>query len=61
MSKELAKTGATLLAVELDHGMAGLVGSEMKEFPNFYLMEADILASKSVINPEVLNRLREMI
>ncbi len=60
LSKELAKTGATLLAVELDHGMAGLVGAEMKGFPNFYLMEADILASKSEINPEVLNRLREM-
>ncbi len=60
LSKELAKTGATLIAVELDHGMAGLVQAEMKEFPNFFLIEADILAGKSTINPEVIARLHEM-
>lgn len=60
LSKELAKTGATLLACELDHGMAGIVLDEMKDFPNFFLMEADILASKSEINPEVTARLKEM-
>ncbi len=60
LSKELAKAGATILAVELDHGMAGLVADEMKDFPNFFLMEADILARKAEINPDVLERLREM-
>ncbi len=60
LSKELARAGATILAVELDHGMAGLVADEMKDFPNFFLMEADILARKAEINPEVLDRLREM-
>ncbi len=60
LSKELAKAGATILAVELDHGMAGLVADEMKNFPNFFLMEADILARKAEINPDVLERLREM-
>ena len=60
LSRELARTGATILAVELDQGMAGLVRREMKDFPNFYLMEADILARKAEINPDVLQRLQEM-
>lgn len=60
LSKELASTGATVFAVELDHGMAGIAKAEMAEFPNFFLMEADILAGKSSINTDVLARLREM-
>ena len=60
LSKELASTGATVFAVELDQGMAGIARAEMKEFPNFFIMEADILKGKSAINPEVLDRLKEM-
>lgn len=60
LSKELAATGATVLACELDKGMANIVKDEMKSYPNFILMEGDILESKTVNNKEVMDRLREM-
>lgn len=61
LSQELASTGATVFAVEIDRGMAQLARNCMKDFPNFFLMEADILAAKSLINPDVIKRLEEML
>lgn len=61
LTRELAESGATILAVELDHGMAKVVRSEMENYPNFFLLEADILAGKSEINPEVIARLEKML
>lgn len=61
LSRELAATGATVLAIELDRGMAMIAREEMAEFPNFFLIEGDILAGKSGINAEVLARLQEML
>ncbi len=61
LTRELAETGATVIACELDHGMAKVVSSEMEDFPNFFLIEADILSGKNDINPEVINRVTEML
>lgn len=61
LSHELAESGATVLAIEIDRGMAMLARNAMKDYPNFFLMEGDILAGKSGINPDVLKRLEEML
>ena len=60
LSEELAATGATICAVEYDHGMARIARAQMKEYPNFFLMEGDILAGKNGINPLALEKIREM-
>lgn len=61
LSEELAATSATILAVEFDHGMAKIARGVMKDYPNFFLIEADILAGKNNVNPEVLEKLAEML
>lgn len=54
LTKELAQSGAKVLACELDRGLAQVVREEMAEFPDFSLIEGDILAGKSSLNAEVL-------
>lgn len=61
LSHELAETGATVLAVEIDRGMAMLARAAMKDYPNFFLIESDILDGKSGISPVVLARIQEML
>lgn len=61
LSTELAASGATVLAVEIDRGMAVIARAAMKDYPNFFLIESDILAGKSEISPVVLQRLQEML
>lgn len=54
LTLELAKSGARVLAVEVDRGMAGVVREVMADYPDFSLVEGDILAGKSALNPEAL-------
>lgn len=61
LTSELLPTGATVLAVELDHGLAQLVRGEFADAPNLILMEGDILAGKNEINPDVLARLQAIL
>lgn len=61
LSQELAPTGATILACEFDHKLAAVARDVMKEYPNFILIEGDILAGKNRINPEVLERLEALV
>jgi 16S rRNA (adenine1518-N6/adenine1519-N6)-dimethyltransferase len=53
----LAGTGASVLAVEIDAALAGLVREETADCPNVELLEGDILAGKHALNPEALDRL----
>lgn len=59
LSRELARAGAEVLAVELDRGLAAVARAEMAGFPNFSLIEGDVLAGKSALNPEALAALAE--
>ncbi len=61
LSGELLRQGAAVLGVEIDRRLIEIVREETAAFPGMILMLADILASKSVINPEVMARLRELL
>ncbi|MHC4884229.1 MAG: 16S rRNA (adenine(1518)-N(6)/adenine(1519)-N(6))-dimethyltransferase RsmA [Planctomycetota bacterium] len=61
LSETIAATGARLLCVELDHGMAGVVGEVTAEAENVEILEADILRNKNAINPEVLGRVGKIL
>lgn len=61
LTAELLPTGATVVAIELDHGLATLLHAEFAEAPNLILMEGDILAGKNEVNPDVLARLQSVL
>ena len=50
----MAGRGARVLAVEVDPGMAALATEAIGAFPNARVLNADALASKHAVQPEVL-------
>ncbi len=61
LTELLLETGACVIAVELDRGLAELLRGRLGRRENFTLIEADILAHKHEINPEVLRLLSENV
>ncbi|MFH0911276.1 MAG: 16S rRNA (adenine(1518)-N(6)/adenine(1519)-N(6))-dimethyltransferase RsmA [Planctomycetota bacterium] len=61
LSREIARSGAGLLAVEIDPKLARLVREETAPFPQVLVLEADILLRKNRLRPEVLARLSALI
>lgn len=61
LTRYIAKSGSIVLAVELDRGLLPLAQEETKNLPNVFFMQGDILAGKNAINPEVLQKLDEML
>ena len=60
LTDELLEAGATILAVEIDHGLFRLLSQRYADQPRVKLMRADVLASKHHINEEVLAAAREL-
>jgi 16S rRNA (adenine1518-N6/adenine1519-N6)-dimethyltransferase len=54
----MARRGASVVAVEIDPGMAALTAEAVAGMPNVRVLNADALAGKSTINPEVLDNVR---
>src|SRR3954447_13570076 len=54
----MARRGAAVVAVEIDPGMAALTADAVTGMPNVRVLNVDALASKSRLNPEVLDNLR---
>lgn len=61
LTATLAATGARVLAVEYDRKLAALVREETAALPNVEILEADILAGKRRLNPDVLARLDALL
>ncbi len=62
LSTELLQTGAQVIGVEFDHKMAELLRGEIvPKFPNFTLIEADILQGKNQINEQVLDAVSQRL
>lgn len=60
LTAAMAPSGCAILGVELDKKLIELAREETRDFPNVVLMQADILAAKTVINPAVLEKLLEL-
>jgi 16S rRNA (adenine1518-N6/adenine1519-N6)-dimethyltransferase len=54
----MAARGATVVAVEIDPAMAALTAEAVAGMPNVRVLNADALAGKSTINPDVLDNVR---
>lgn len=61
LTRRLAKTGALVLAVEIDKGLLPLAAEETKGLPNVIYHLGDILAGKNALNPEAMDRLAELL
>ena len=59
LSVHLAHAGARLLCVEIDPRLAPIARGFLAPYPDAEVIEADVLASKSALAPEVLARLPE--
>lgn len=58
MTAVMAERAAAVVAVEIDPAMAQLTREAVTGFSNVRVLEADALASKHLINPEILNSIR---
>ena len=56
----LLEAGATVLAVEIDHGLMRLLEQRYANHPRLRLLRADVLAGKHQIEPQVLAAAREL-
>ncbi len=54
----MASLGAVVVAVDIDPAMAKLAGEATAEFPNVRVLNADALARKHKLNPDVLDNVR---
>lgn len=61
LTKRLGLSGALVLGVELDHGLLPVAQEETAGLPNVFYLRADILAGKNRINPEVTDKLEELL
>jgi 16S rRNA (adenine1518-N6/adenine1519-N6)-dimethyltransferase len=57
----MAGRGASVLAIEIDRGMAGLAEEAVVGLPGARVMNADALASKNTLNPSVVEEVRAMM
>lgn len=60
LTEPLLAAGATVLAVEVDRGMARLLAERFAGEANLHLLHADVLAGKHAIAPQVLRRLADL-
>ncbi|CAN5858370.1 16S rRNA (adenine(1518)-N(6)/adenine(1519)-N(6))-dimethyltransferaseRsmA [soil metagenome] len=58
LTEALLARGCTVLAVELDRGLAALLRERLGSHPAFTLIEGDCLAPGKRLNPELLTHLR---
>jgi 16S rRNA (adenine1518-N6/adenine1519-N6)-dimethyltransferase len=58
MTALMASRGAAVIAVEIDPEMAKLTANAVAGMPNVRVLNVDALASKHLINPEVLDNVR---
>ncbi|MFO0950588.1 MAG: 16S rRNA (adenine(1518)-N(6)/adenine(1519)-N(6))-dimethyltransferase RsmA [Isosphaeraceae bacterium] len=58
MTALMASTGAAVVAVDIDPAMVALAGEAVLGLPNVRVLNADALAGKHVLNPEVLDNVR---
>ncbi|HEY1686496.1 MAG TPA: 16S rRNA (adenine(1518)-N(6)/adenine(1519)-N(6))-dimethyltransferase RsmA [Tepidisphaeraceae bacterium] len=58
LTEELIATGASVLAVEIDRDLAGLLRERFANRPNFRLILGDALAGKHELNTELRSTLR---
>jgi 16S rRNA (adenine1518-N6/adenine1519-N6)-dimethyltransferase len=61
LTRRLALSGALVLGVELDRGLLPVAQEETAGLPNVFYLQADILAGKNRINPEVVLKLEELL
>ena len=61
LTRRLAMSGALVLGVELDHGLLPVAQEETAGLPNVFYLRADILGGKNKINPEVVEKIEELI
>lgn len=59
LTEILLDSGARVISVEIDRGLAGVLRERLGEHPRFTLIQADALAGKHEINPLALNVLKE--
>lgn len=57
LTEELLDRARRVVACEIDRGLAGLLRRHFADHENFTLIEADALASKTRINPDLLKAL----
>jgi 16S rRNA (adenine1518-N6/adenine1519-N6)-dimethyltransferase len=57
LSEELLARGASVVAVEIDRDLAGLLRERFDGQPRFRLIEGDALSSKHVLNEELIRQL----
>lgn len=58
LTEMLLESGARVIAVEIDSGLAGLLRERLSSRSNFRLVEGDALCGKHGINPEALAEIR---
>ncbi len=61
LTRRLALSGALVLGVELDFGLLPVAQEETEGLPNVFYLRADILDGKNSLNPEVAEKLRELL
>ena len=54
----MARTGATVVAVDIDPAMVALTGEATMGMPNVRVLMADALAGKNTLNPVILDNVR---
>ncbi len=57
----MAGRGASVLAIEIDRGMAALAAEAVVGLPGARVMNTDALASKNTLNPSVIEEVRAMM
>ncbi|HEX4124115.1 MAG TPA: 16S rRNA (adenine(1518)-N(6)/adenine(1519)-N(6))-dimethyltransferase RsmA [Tepidisphaeraceae bacterium] len=55
LTEELLASGASVVAVEIDRGLADLNRRQFAQSPNFSLIEGDALAGKHALNSQLLS------
>jgi 16S rRNA (adenine1518-N6/adenine1519-N6)-dimethyltransferase len=58
LTEELLERGARVLAVEIDRDLAALLRQRLADRTNFQLIEADALANKHAVHPELADQIR---
>src|SRR5205814_7641611 len=59
LTMKMAELAGAVVGVEIDAGMFALASDFTRAWPNVKLLHGDVLASKHVLNPEVVQLLRE--